>query len=195
MFNPYPSLFGNFPNRTFADIFPSTEVFVGEYTDSELYTEGNKIENPEVLYALLYARYGNSVIASFDENQFKYKVFATIFMYGPTWEKRLKIQKEIRDLNTEDGSLLEGVKYISNLSMNPSTKPNNGDLTPLETINQQTYNGWKKNKLQAYQEILEILKTDVTESFIGQFKKLFITVVEPNLPLWYETNIKEDPTL
>ena len=40
--------------------------------------------NATTLYYLLYARYGNSHIVNTDENQFTYKLFSTIFMYGPT---------------------------------------------------------------------------------------------------------------
>lgn len=186
----YSNIYGNFVNRTFSDVFSNEETFTSEYKNSALYQDGHKLSDDKirVLFYLLYSRYGNSVIASFDENQFKYKVFSTIFMYGPTWEKRLEIQAGIRELNISDESLLEGAKYVSNLSLNPSTAPSNGDLAPLNTINQQSYNGWKKNKLQAYGEILEILRTDVSESFIGQFKKLFITIVQPNTPLWYATD-------
>ena len=191
----YNDLFGNFINKTFSEIYGNETDFINDYKATPLYAENHRLsdENIRILYYLLYARYGNSVIASYDENQFKFKLFSTIFMYGPTWEKRLEIQAGIRKLSVEDGSLLEGAKYISNLSYNPSTPPNNGDLAPLDTVNQQSYNGWKKNKLQAYGEILEILRIDITESFIGQFKKLFIKIVQPNAPLWYITD-KEDPT-
>lgn len=185
MFNPYPSLYGNFPNRTFSDIFPEADEFINEYKESKLYTDINKIENIETLYYLLYARYGNSTISSFDEGQFKYKVFSTIFMYGPTWEARLKIQSKIRALN--DDEIQKGSYMINNVSLNPSNPPINDSMEPLKTINQQNFNGWKKSPLEGYNNLISLLDTDVTEEFIGKFKKLFLTVVEPNLPLYYET--------
>lgn len=185
MFNPYDNLYGNFVNRTFADIFPSAEDFNKEYTESALYTDINKITNIDTLYYLLYARYGNSVIASFDENQFKYKVFSTIFMYGPSWEKRLDVQSKIRNLSEEE--IIRGSKRINNVSYNPSTEPTTNTLEELTTINQQFTDGWKKSKLDGYNKLLALIDTDVTEEFIGKFKKLFIVVVQPNLPLWYET--------
>jgi hypothetical protein len=185
MFNPYSELYGNFVNRTFADIFPSAEDFVQEYKDSALYSDTNKISNPELLFYLLYARYGNSVIASYDENQFKYKVFSTIFMYGPSWEKRLEVQSKVRGLSEEE--IIKGSKRINNMSYNPSTAPTTNTLEELTTINQQFTDGWKKSKLEGYSTLLSLIETDVTEEFIGKFKKLFIVVVQPNLPLWYET--------
>lgn len=185
MFNPYDNLYGNFVNRTFADIFPSAEEFTKDYKESALYIDSNKIDNIETLYYLLYARYGNSVIASFDENQFKYKVFSTIFMYGPSWEKRLDVQSKIRNLTEEE--IIKGSKRINNHSYNPSTQPTTDTLEELTTINQQFTDGWKKSKLDGYNNLLALISTDVTEEFIGKFKKLFIVVVQPNLPLWYET--------
>jgi len=187
MFNPYPELYGNFTRRNFSEIFPDEDSFINCPVEIEKKLSDKSMKN---LYYLLYARYGSSTIAFDTESQFIYALFSVIFMYGPTWEKRLEIQDEIRKLNVEDGSLLEGAKYISNLALNPSTEGatggGNDDLAPISTVNQQSYNGWKKNKLQAYGEILEIMRTDVSERFIAQFKKLFITVVQPNLPLWFE---------
>lgn len=185
MNNPYPDLYGNFVNRTFADIFPDAEKFESEYKESALYDSKNIITNPKLLYFLLYARYGNSVIASFDENQFKYKVFSTMFMYGPAWEKRLDVQSKVRELKEEE--IIRGSKRINNMSYNPSTAPTTDTLEELTTINQQFTDGWKKSKLEGYRTLLQLIETDVTEEFIGKFKKLFIIVVQPNLPLWYES--------
>jgi hypothetical protein len=187
MFNPYPNLYGNFPNRTFANIFPDLEVFTGMYKGSGLYIEPNKLDDNSIsiIYYLLYARYGNSVIASYDENQFMYKVFSTIFMYGPTWEKRLEIQGKLRTLT--ENELIVGSKRINNKSLNPSIAPTTNTLDELTTINEQITDGWKKSKLEGYANLMALVDTDVTEEFIGKFKKLFIVVVEPNLPLWYKT--------
>lgn len=55
----------------------------------------------KTLYYLLYAKYGNSPIANYDENQWRYKVYSTIFMYGPTWEKKLNLQATLRNLTDE----------------------------------------------------------------------------------------------
>ena len=59
-------------------------------------------QNATTLYYLLYARYGNTPIANYDENQWKYKMFSIIFQYGPTWEKRLDIQTTLRGLEIAD---------------------------------------------------------------------------------------------
>lgn len=189
MFNPYSQLGGNFVNKTFADIYSDVETFIEEYKSSGLYSNTSKIsdDNASLLFYLLYARYGNSVIASFDETQFKYKIFSTIFMYGPAWEKRLEVQKKVRELSEED--IIKGSKRVNNRSYNPSVAPTTDTLEELTTINEQYVDGWKKSKLEGYANLLAIVDTDVTEEFIGKFKKLFITIVEPNLPLWYRTEV------
>lgn len=181
MFQP---LYGNYRNRKFADIWDNVATFLGDYQDNGLPVTITP-ETATVLYYLLYARYGNSTIASSDENQFKYKVFSTIFMYGPTWEKRLEIQKSIRDLTLED--IQKGGKAIYNTALNPNQAPTTGSLTELPYINQQNSSNFVKSKVDAYAILISLLETDVTEEFIGQFKKLFLTVVSPELPLWYVT--------
>lgn len=178
------SLYGNFRTRTFADIYTTFEEFNEDYTSNGIPTSLSTV-NLRTLYYLLYARYGNSNIASSDENQFKYKVFSTIFMYGPSWQKRLDIQKKLIDLG--DDEILVGATAIYNQALNPSQMPSTQTLEELNYINQQNTTKYKKSKLEAYAILDELIKTDVTEQFIGKFKKLFITIVEPDLPLWYAT--------
>ena len=179
-----PSISGNQFNRRFCDIFPDVETFVEEYRNSELYgaNVGNAVVNDEIVYYLLYARYGNSTIASFDENQFKYGLFSIMFMYGPTWEKRLEIQSTLRRL--EDDEIKRGSRRINNLSLNPSDVVEDAEA-PLKTINQQTFNSWEKSPLEGYSNLLMLIDTDVTEEFIGKFKKLFIKVVSSKRQLPY----------
>lgn len=188
--NGLSNAYGNTINRKFCDIFPDIETFKTEYEDSGLFIETNKITNIDILYLLLYAKYGNSTIKSYDENQFKYKVFSTIFMYGPTWEKRLDIQSKIRSLSEDDITL--GSKRINNISYNPSDPPNNDSMTPLTTINQQVFDGWKKSPLEGYSNLMAIVDTDVTEEFLGKFKKLFRKVVLPDTTVTFVTYLEGD---
>lgn len=180
------SLYGNYRNRKFSDIWGEVNEFTEDYNNSGL-SGAISDDTLSTLYYLLYARYGNSTIASSDENQFKYKVFSTIFMYGPTWEKRLEVQTKLRELSEED--LLAGTRQINNHSWNPSSEPSTSTLDELPTTNEQTSTKYKKSKLDAYAMLTSLLETDVTEEFIGMFKKLFLTVVEPELPLWYVTEL------
>lgn len=178
------SLYGNFRTRSFSDIYVDIEVFKEDYTSNGI-PRTLSDDSLVTLYYLLYARYGNSCIASSDETQFKYKLFSTIFMYGPAWEKRLEIQRKLRDLNEND--LIIGTTAIHNSALNPSQAPSTQTLEELNYINSQNTTKYKKSKLEGYATLYSLIETDVTEEFIDKFKKLFITVVEPELPLWYET--------
>lgn len=195
--NPFDQdLYGNYRNRKFTDIWGTVDEFMWDYTapDADVESVNGIIPtitggNAELLYYLLLARYANSTIASSDENQFKLKVFSIIFMYGPTWEKRLQLQREIRDLNIEE--VLDGGKAIYNSAFNPSQAPSTDTLEELPFINQQNTTKYKKSKVDAYAIILNLLETDVTSEFLDRFKPLFLTVVSPELPLWYVTNLKD----
>lgn len=183
------SLYGNFRTRTFAEIYTEFDTFATEYKENGLPNSTLTDNNLKTLYYLLYARYGNSCVASSDENQFKYKLFSTIFMYGPAWQKRLEIQGKL--LGLSDDEIVKGSTAIYNSALNPSTSPSTQSMEELQYINSQNTTKYKKSKLEGYASLYEIIKTDVTEEFIRKFKKLFITVVEPEKPLWYPTYIED----
>ena len=183
------SLYGNYRTRKFTDIYPDVTTFTNDYNNIGIPTTITS-ENISTLYYLLYAKYGNSHIANSDETQFKYKLFGTVFSYGPTWEKRLDMQNELRTMSDDD--LIKGSKQIVNHSYNPSTTPSTATLEELTTINEQNTNNYKRSKLDAYAFLWDLLATDVTTEFINKFKSLFLIIVEPQLPLWYVTELNQE---
>ena len=186
MFN---SLYGNYRQVKFTDVYPDAETFVTDYKESALPTTISN-DTATTLYYLLYSRYGNSVIASSDTNRFKYDLFATIFSYAPTWEKRLDVQEKLRKMS--DAELFTGQTTINNHSFNPSTAPSTSTLDELTTINEQHTMKGKRDKLTAYTELSRALWTDVTEQFLDKFQKLFLIILQPEIPLWYATPVIED---
>lgn len=185
------SLYGNFRTKFFTEIWEEDSDFLSDWKDSGLYTNGLISDTSvQTLYYLLYAKYGNSYIASSDQNQFKYKVFATIYQYGPAWEKRLAIQATLRGLSESD--LLQGSKAIFNHAFNPSSAPSTSSLTELSYINDQNTTNYKRSKLEAYSQLWEMIELDVTEEFLNRFKKLFLTIVSPDYPLWYVSDSEEN---
>jgi hypothetical protein len=185
-------LYGNYRTRSFNNIYENIDKFIEDfefYKSIGLNTDLKKDTSINTIFYLLCARYGNSHIANSDENQFKLKLFSTIFQYAPYWEKKLDIQSTLRGLTEEQ--LREGSKQINNHSYNPSTAPTTDTLDELPTINEQTGTKFKKSRLDAYGILSDLLERDVTEEFIGKFKKLFLYIVEPQLPLWYVTDINE----
>lgn len=143
----------------------------------------------KTLYYLLYSKYGNSAIASSDVNQFKYKVFTTIFEYAPAWKKRLEIQEKLFNINLSevDPDYLKGTMVMYNHAVNPDTEPTTTSYDALPGINRQTVQTTKRGMLEGYSTLLELVNTDVTGAFLNKFKKLFLTVVMPQAPLWYRS--------
>ena len=183
------SVYGNYRTRKFADIWPSVDTFLKDYQESAI-PQKLKTADATTLYYLLYARYGNSSIANSDENQFKYKVFSTIYIGGATWAKKQEIQDKLREM-TED-EILAGSKAINNHAYNPQTAPTTDTVEELDYINEQNTTKYKKSKLDGYAMLWAILNDGVTERFLREFRYHFLVVVEPQLPLWYVTNISGD---
>lgn len=184
MFDTY---YGSFRTHTFAQVFPSFKVFNQKCTETLIPLKITE-QSLTTLYYLLYARYGNSHIANRDQNQFIYSVFSTIFMYGPSWEKRLEVQDKLRGLTEEE--LLQGSEATYNHAFNPTKQLPGGTSSRdgLEYINDQNKTLYTKSKMEGYANLISLLETDVTEEFIAKFKKLFLTVVAPDYPLLYTTN-------
>ena len=191
MMVPYNcSLYGNYRQVKFTDVYGDADSFVNDYNTCGIPASLTDANNVTTLYYLLYAKYGNSTIASSDTTQFKYKLFSIIFSYGPSWEKRLEIQEDIRGL-TQD-QLVVGSTQIYNHSYNPSTAPSTSTLEELTTINEQNTTKGKRGLLDAYSFLWDLIDTDVTTEFLNRFASLFIKIVEPELPLWYATPVIED---
>ena len=180
------SLYGNYRTVKFNDIYPDFDTFEEDYIfykDNGLDADFKANLTLKTLYLLLSARYGISHISGSSVDYFKLKLFGIIFQYAPTWEKRLDVQKKIRNLTELE--LTTGSKVIYNHAYNPGTEPATSDLDELPAINEQNTNNYVKNKLEGYSNLIALLETDVTQQFIDKFKKLFLTIVEPELPLWY----------
>lgn len=176
-----------YDTNLFCDVWTNASEFINDFNNSgfpaDILTEDKK----QILFNLLYAAYGNNPIANYSVDQFKMKVFAIIFEYGPTWQKRLEIQKSLRDLSLEDAA--KGGINIYNHAFNDSSIPTldsdpNGQL---KFINDQNTSLYKKSPLAAAGELWDLLKIDVTKAFINKFRNLFITVVDPQVNYIYTT--------
>lgn len=178
--------YGNYRNMRFSDIFQDVETFQVEYQASPFYDPS--LTKVSTIFYLLYANHGNDPIANADINLFKFRLWATIFMYAPTWEKRLEVQAKIRGLSDDD--IFKGGQAIYNHAYNDGGAPSTDTLEPLKYLNEQNTTNHKKSKLEGYALLTELLETDVTKEFITKFKSLFLKVIQPELP-WYENNTIE----
>ena len=166
--------------KTFNEIWANYTTFSTDFSTSPF----NGIitaNNLEILYYLLYAKFGNSFITNLDENQWKFKVFSTIWKYGPAWEKKLEIQANLKALELDSDTLLQGAKAIYNKALNPETDPSTAALTELTYINEQNTTNYKKSKMDALTQLWNLIATDVTESFLERFAPLFKRIWNPGI--------------
>lgn len=168
----------------FTEVWEEPESFITDFKGSVFNQIPELDENIlELVFGLLYAKYGNNPIANNDVNQFKAKVFSVLFSYGPTWLKRLDIQEKLRNLSDED--ILKGGKAIYNNALNPDGSPATQSLEELSRINSQSTTNYKKSRMDAYAQLWDLLDTDVTTEFINKFKICFKQFVRPEEPLLY----------
>lgn len=186
------TLYGSYRGRTFSDIYPNVDNFLNDYNNIGIPPVLSYVDStpPQIIYYLLYANYGNSVVASSDENRFKYKLFSIIWQYGPVLNKRRDIQQKLIALSEKD--IMQGSIQIYNNAQNPATEPSTDDDEYLAYINQQNVAKNKKGKLEAYALLDSLLKKDVTQEFLNRFKPLFLNIVQPELPLWYESEEEDE---
>lgn len=186
------SMLPQYSTVLFTDIWDDVDEFKTDFAASPFTgaISATSPDNVSIVFYLLYARYGNNPIANRDINQWKFKIFSIIYQFGPTWEKRLDIQANLRAL-TEDDIIL-GSKAIFNHALNPSTVPSTGSLEELNYINDQSTSNYKKSKMDAYMQLWGLLDNDVTEDFIKRFRVCFKTFVSPEQPLLYVTDNSDE---
>ena len=117
-----------YDTKLMTDVWSKATDFVADYQNIGIPTTIT-VQNATTLYYLLYARYGNTPIANYDEEQWKYKIFSIVFQYGPTWEKRLDIQNTLRGLQISDlvdnGSLHESFSHSGSETSSKTGSDNN----------------------------------------------------------------------
>lgn len=189
------SMIPQYSTNLFSDIYDDVDKFVQDFKNIGIPYKINNVQtvsdtNIQTVYYLLYARYGNNPIANNDITQWKYKIFSVIFQYGPSWQKRLDIQAQLRGLTEAD--ILAGNRAIYNHAYNPSQTPSTSTTSELDFINEQNTTNFKKSKMEAYAQLWELIDTDVTEAFLDKFKKCFKQFVAPERPLLYVTEEEEE---
>lgn len=190
--NIFPNEF-NYYTRSFTDIWPNLAAFQADYAAAALdLSDFGQSTDKQVsqLFYLLYAKYGNSHIRSNDEEQFKYKLWAIVFSYGPAWLKRLEIQEKVRALTEND--LSDGGKAIYNTALNPDVAPSTQSLEELQYISNQNTTNYKRNKADSLNVQWGLLKTDVTTEFINRFANLFTQWAGGYPPLMFPAKEEEN---
>jgi hypothetical protein len=148
-------MFPNYNTQLFTNIYSNVNDFLSDYNGIGI-PALLQTANVTTLYYLLYGKYGNSPIANYDVNQFKYKLFSIVWQYGPTWEKRLNIQNILRnftetDLKTGAIRVLEGEGDITSKNTGTQTNVKTGNIADSHTgtigdSGSDTYNNYATAK-------------------------------------------------
>lgn len=193
------SYYGSHRNRKFSDIFPNVETFSQTYKECPIFNQlfnhtikykaGNTEYEKDLLnelYYYMYSKYGNSTIASSDETQFKFKLWMIISTNGIIWYK--KQESLCRLISLTDEEIKKNQKSWTNLAQDPGNI-SDGKIssdTFLDYIQAQNVSQSEAAPVVAYSTYMAML-SDNTETFLQSFKKLFITVVDYEAPLLYES--------
>lgn len=176
---------------TFMEVFPDFASFKDVFdNDFDKYAKDCISEvNLKTLFFLLLSRYAGNPVVNYSIDIFKSKIVGITFQKGPTWEKRLALQKKLRDLTEDD--LLSGAKTIFNKALHDESEPSTDTDEYLTYINSQDVSKQKRSKLDAYSYLQDVLETDVTEEFIKSYAKLFSKFVSPTVLRVYENEEEE----
>ena len=175
--------------KLFCDIWQDADSFLLDMKASPIYQSELSDANYQFIFYLLFQRYGNNPIATFNDEQFKMKIATGIYAYAPTYFKKSAIQKALRALNLDD--LRDGFKSIQNRALNDATAPSTDTDEELAYLNEQIVNKGKRSIADAYAFLWGLLRNDLIEDFLDKFKKYFCKVVDSQRTILY-TNIGED---
>lgn len=175
--------------KLFCDIWEDANSFVTDIKSTPIYDSEVTDAQLELIFYLLFQKYGNNPIAFFDDSQFKLKISTIIYAYGPTYFKKADIQKAIRALDLDE--LRDGFKNIQNRALNDATEPNNDTDEELAYINEQIINKGKRSSIDAYAYVWGILRNNLVDEFLNKFKSLFCRVVDSQRVIIYNDDEEE----
>ena len=193
------TIFQEFDNITFSQLWQTAESFIIDYNASGLPKEykignstiGNYVtdEDLSLIWTLLIGRFADSTIKSYNTfGAFKIRFMSRVWQHAPGWKKELDIQNKLRAMSLEDGSpIYDGSKAIYNTALNPGTAPGTNTSEELDFLNSQNVTKYKKSKIEGLTLLNELLKNDVTEKFLRRFDDLFKQIIYTGRELEYTT--------
>ena len=192
---PYNSIdLYNYP--LFGQIWPTEASFITDYKNGTIPTTISD-NTAKLLYGLLAGRYFNSPINFDSIGQWKQQFMSILYCFGPSWEKKLELQKKLRSLTDEE--LVQGSRQMYNTAGNPSTPINSGTMETgtmsakeLNYIKEQNVSLFQRGKLEGYSALYEVIKADVTTNFLNKFDKLFLNCVTPQRVPYFIYEKEED---
>lgn len=167
----------NSATKKFSDVFEDLDSFKNEFRSSPLNEANLTDETLGIVYAELYARFGDSYYTATNMYRNKLKTFSILKNEGLIFQKKLEIQNAILNMSLAD--LKDDGVIVNNYAENPAEESTGTYETGeyegenfMKYVNNQSAQKTKKGKLTAYRDQLYSLK-NVTDSFIDKFKVLF----------------------
>ena len=86
--------------KTFSQVFPDFDSFKDCFdNDFQSYAKDCiSATSLKTLFWILYSRYCDNPIVNYSVINFKAKIVSLTYQKGPTWERKLALQKSLRDL-------------------------------------------------------------------------------------------------
>lgn len=172
--------------KTFLDVYSNIDEFYHDFDTAFSVFKPSDMTTEYITktYWLIVSRFGDQAILGYnDEARWKLKLFSLINQYGPTWEKRSEIQKNIRALTLDE--LKETGKTIYNTALNPNNKPT---VDELPYVSQQNTNKITLNAIDAYTSQAVQLDDGLDTYYLDHFKELFSKFLLPDRPLYVYEN-------
>jgi hypothetical protein len=176
--------YNSFDGQRFIEVFPDIDTFTTSINGAGIPLSFQENNTLSTIYYLLLGRYANDIIASSDTGRFVTECASLIFQYGPTWERNMKVQEELRALDIEQ--LKVGAIDIHNHSYNPGSAPSTQTMEELPTINDQNVSKRKRSAPEAYSLLMSLMDDTLTDKFLDKFRKLFLRLVAPTTPVLYD---------
>lgn len=178
--------------KTFDDIYSTYDDFSTDLSGSYSIFKPSDMDDDHLkkTYYLLVARYGDTPIVSYwDEARWKLKLFQVIDEYGPEWQTKRELQKDIRARTLDD--FKSGGKAVYNTALNPNTAPSTDTLDELEYINSQNVTKRTVSDYDAIVRKLALLEDGLDDDYLGHFSKLFSKFTQRDRPLYVYANEEE----
>lgn len=156
---------------TFTEVWENYEDFLSDIEGPFTFFDVLSPEDYQIIYYLLYAKYGDRETLQDDLTRWKTKLFSIIYQYGPAWKKEVNIQKSLLELT--DTEIQQGSKQIYNRSQAPGEVIDVTNDALIDTVNEQNTSTNQRGKLEGYSALLSLIDTDITNKFIKRFDYLF----------------------
>ena len=178
-----------YSTESFADRFPDYATFAEKFNASgfanRLLTSDEYREYTlETIFTLLATRYWSSHFKSDNSMMAEMRVFRTIWEHGAKWQRDMLLYDKLRAIS--DDELAIGTQAVHNHAEHPDSAPVNSTTEALPFIDSQNVTTYRKSPRDRYMEMLELENSGVTKDFLDKFSPLFVDIMYPSDPVYYE---------